>query len=162
MKIVIEEKTPVLAVSPSPNIKTVAVFTDEGSIIGKDYLPVTSSKKIYSVITYDDYTKWNLNHVKYLTYLSKFLESFSGKSLVYIDIRNPDDVYAQLKDFRLRIGELNHTVFKRSERIESILSEASKLKNQIDYIDLRWEHYPSIKLKQKEKEAALNEDKANH
>ena len=132
---------------------------DDNTIIGKDFLPLPSSKKVYSVITYDDFYKWNPDHIKYLAYLARFIEGYSGQKIVYIDIRNPDDVFVQLTGYKLRIGELNQTIFKRTERIESILIEAVKIKNQIDYIDLRWENYPSIKLRDKNNSPATDKKK---
>ena len=161
LKIVIEEKVPILAISTVPKVAPVLIFTDDGSSIGKDFLPIHTSKKIYSIITYDNFYKWNLNQIKSLTYLARFLESYSGEKLVYLDIRNPDDVFVQLVSFKLRIGELNKTVFKRTERIESVLTEAIKIRNQIDYIDLRWENYPSIKLKDKKPQTNPQKQKNN-
>ncbi|MFH0703122.1 MAG: FtsQ-type POTRA domain-containing protein [bacterium] len=149
LKITISEKVPILSVSPSPKIMPVAVFTKEKTIIGREFLPLPYSKNVYSVITYDNFYKWTPQHISYIEKLSKRIESLSKERLQYLDIRNPDDVFAQLDNVRLRLGELNMTIFKRSERIGSILNEALKIKDDIDYIDLRWEGQTSIKLKNK-------------
>ena len=163
LRIIVNEKNPIIAVSRVPGTNPTAVFTDDNTIITKQFLPLHNFKNIYSVITYDNFYKWNKNNVKSLVNLARFLESYSGQKLVYLDIRNPDDVFVQLTEYKLRIGELNQTVFKRTERIESVLTEAVKIKNQIDYIDLRWENYPSIKLKDKDKDVSLehNEKDSN-
>jgi|GEM_PF-540302 len=150
LKIVIDERTPVLAVSPSPKSKPVAVFTNDDVIIGREFLPLPNTMPYYLILTYVDYSKWSQNHVYYLIYLSKLLEAESGEKLVYIDIRNPYDVFVQLSYVRLRLGELNPTVFKRAKRISSVIGEAIKLKDDIDYIDLRWNNSVSIKLKNKD------------
>jgi cell division septal protein FtsQ len=150
LKIVINERTPVLGISPTAKIKTIAVFTSDNTIIGSKFLPLPVSKPYYKVLTYADYRKWSSNHVNYLVYLAKLIETSSGDKLMFIDLRNPDDVYVQLKTIRLRLGELNKTVFKRSKRIGSVYTEAIKFKNDIDYIDLRWNNPVYIKLKNKE------------
>lgn len=150
LKIVINERTPVLAVSPSPKVKPIAVFTNDDVIIDRSFLPLPASKPYYHVLTYTDYRKWSPNHVNYLVYLSKLIEVASGEKLIFIDLRNPDDVFVQLTDVRLRLGGLNKTVFKRSKRVSSVLTEAIKIKDDIDYIDLRWNNSVSIKLKNKE------------
>ena len=156
MRIIVDEKAPMLSICTVPKAPPVAIFTEDNTIIGKDFLPLNYSKNIYSVITYDDFYKWNPNHIKYLVYLIRFLEGYSHQRVVYLDIRNPDNVFVQLTGYKLRIGELNQTVFKRTERIESILSEAVKIKNKIEYIDLRWENYPSIKLRNKDQNPPPN------
>ena len=160
LKIVIDEKKPALFISPSPKAAPVAVFTDDATIIGKKFLPLSNSKGIYLILTYDDYYKWSINHVKYLIFFSKLLESVSDEKLVYLDIRNPNDVFVQLANVKLRTGELNRNIFKRSKRIGAVLSEAIKIKDDIDYIDLRWENSVSIKLKSKEQKMAEEAQKA--
>ncbi|OGI29427.1 MAG: hypothetical protein A2287_04085 [Candidatus Melainabacteria bacterium RIFOXYA12_FULL_32_12] len=160
LKIVIDEKNPVLAVSPSPKVSPIAVFTEETTIIGKEFLPLAAPKKLYYVLTYDDFTKWSNRHVNYLIYLSKLIEGFTRKKLLYLDIRNPDDVFAQLDEVKLRLGELDRTVFIRTKRIGDVLDEALKIKDDIEYIDLRWNKTISIKLKNKEKQSSIEEAKA--
>ncbi|MDD3013562.1 MAG: FtsQ-type POTRA domain-containing protein, partial [Candidatus Gastranaerophilales bacterium] len=150
LKIVINERTPVLGVSPAPNIMPIAIFTDDDVIIHRNFLPLPKSKPYYFVLTYTDYRKWSSNHVYYLVYLSRLLETATNEKLIFIDLRNPDDVFVQLKDIRLRLGGLNKTVFKRTKRVSSVLSEAIKIKDDIDYIDLRWNNSVSIKLKSKD------------
>lgn len=150
LKIVIEEKKPVLSVYFSPKFKPVAVFTEDITIIGKEFLPLKYSGKVFNVITYNDFHKWSSKHVSYITHLSKLLENSSRQRLVYLDIRNPDDVYAQLNNVKLRLGDLDKLIFDRTGRIAPVLPEAMKISNQIDYIDLRWDNSISIKLKNKE------------
>lgn len=163
LKIDIEEKQPVLAITPSTKSKPIAVFTDDTTIFGKEFLPLPKSKKVFSVITYDDFYKWSNKHVKYIVKLTQLIEENSREKLVYLDIRNPDDVYVQLQNVRLRLGELDRLIFKRTQRIGSVMGEALKIKNNIDYIDLRWSSSISIKLKdkaQKEKELKEAKEKA--
>ena len=150
LKIVIDERLPVLSIAPSPNAMPIAVFTDDSFIIDREFLPLNPSKKTYLIITYSDFYKWTSKQLNYLIYLSKLFENYSGQNLKYIDIRNPDDVYAQLDTVRIRVGELNATVFKRCKRISSVLPQTSKLNGKIEYIDLRWDNSTFIKLKEKD------------
>lgn len=150
MTIALEEKKPALAISPSTKVDAVAVFTDDGTIIGKEFFPIPNVKGLYKILTYDNYKNWTKIHVHYFIYLSKLLEQASNDKMVYIDMRNPDDVYIQLKTYRLRVGELNATVFKRTSRITSVIPKLNALKGKmpsIEYIDLRWEKTIPLKLK---------------
>jgi len=154
LRIVLDERTPVLSITPTPKIEPVAVFTNDNGIIkilGKEYLPLSPSKETYKIITYDQFSLWSPKLVKYLTDFAFYIENSSNKKLEYIDIRNPDDVFIQLKDVKLRIGRINgSTTFSNIVKVIPVLPEALKTKNEIEYIDLRWDNV-SIKLKDKEK-----------
>lgn len=158
LKIVIDERTPIISISPSPKIEPVAVFTkDQGviNLLDREYLPLPASMHTYSIITYDDYKNWKANQVPYLEYLSSFLESATNDKLIYLDIRNPDDVYAQMRNIRLRIGTLNgKKVIERIQKVGAVIPEAAKIKKNISHIDLRWD-YVYIKLKDSEEQVPL-------
>ena len=149
LNIVIVEKQSVLAISPSTKAPPIAVFADDSTIIGKDFLPLPASQKAFTIITNDDYTKWNASNVKNIVHLAQILEANSKENLVYLDIRNPDDVYAQLTNVSLRLGELDSSMFRRAQRIGSVLTEALKIKDNISYIDLRWDNSNSVSIKLK-------------
>ncbi len=57
---VIEEKKPVHAIAPSPEAQPIAVFADDTTINGKQFLPLHSTQRVFSIITYDDYYKGQL------------------------------------------------------------------------------------------------------
>ncbi len=152
LNIAIQEKTPALAVAPTPKVPPIAVFTDDATVIGKEYLPLNYKGTVYKLLTYDDYTKWPPKHIRYFMELAKLLEDSSMQKLVYLDIRNPDDVYAQLQSLRIRLGELDPLIFTRASKIKDVIGEALKIKDEVDYIDLRWEKSVSIKLKDKQKD----------
>jgi cell division septal protein FtsQ len=152
LNIAIHEKTPVLAVAPTPKVTPVAVFTDDSTIIGREYLPLKYKGTVYTLLTYDDYTKWPPKHIRYFIELAKLLEDSSGQKLVYLDIRNPDDIYAQLQSVKIRLGELDPMIFTRATKIKDVISEALKIQDEVDYIDLRWEKSVSMKLKDKLKD----------
>lgn len=152
LKIVVNEKTPIIAIRPSIEVDPVAVFTEDGTIITKEFLPLNYNKKVYSFISFDDYTKWSNKHIYFLTKLVRVVEKNANQEIQYVDIRNPDDVYIQLENIKLRIGELNKTVFKRASFVGAVIAKIENSKygmNNIKYIDLRWEKAPSVKLKKK-------------
>lgn len=150
LKIVIDEKTPVLSITPSPKVRPVAVFNEDSSITTREFLPFTDKYKLYTILTYGDYKNWKPIQLKYLIALSSVIEKEAGQELLYIDIRNPDDCYAQLSSVKLRLGELNRSIFKRSKRIGSVITKALSIKQEIDYIDLRWDSQDTLSIKLKE------------
>lgn len=62
-------------------------------------------------------------------------------------MKNPDDVYIQLQTVSVRIGELDKGAFDRLAKIEAVLPQMKTLKEDVKYIDLRWEDSAFIKLK---------------
>lgn len=162
LRIVVDERTPVLSIAPTPKVNPIAVFTnDDGvvKIIDSEYLPLPSSKETYKIITYDQFSLWKPKLIKYLTDLAYYIENSTNQKLAYIDIRNPDDVFIQLKDIRLRIGRINGNVTPSNiDKVLSVLPEALKMKDEIEYIDLRWADV-SIKLKDKSKKQEQQKEK---
>ncbi len=152
LRIVIDERTPVISIVPTPKANPVAIFTKDDNtvkILGEKYLPLPDFLPTYRVITYDDYKKWKPAQIPYIEQLAIYLEGATGDKLVYLDIRNPDDVYAQMGNVRLRIGGLKgKEVFDRIKKVAAVIPEALKIKDNINYIDLRWDNV-SIKLKKK-------------
>lgn len=154
LKIVVEEKKPILAITPSPKAPPVAVFTEDGTIIGKEYLPLPARDKVYTLLTFDDFTQWKKTHVDYMIFFSKMLEQASGEKVMFIDIRNPNDVYVQLQSCKLRMGDMNRTIFKRAKRVSYLIPRIHSFNNTVEYLDLRWEKTIFIKLKSKEQQKA--------
>ncbi|MDD3593716.1 MAG: cell division protein FtsQ/DivIB, partial [Candidatus Gastranaerophilales bacterium] len=99
----------------------------------------------YKILTYEDYTKWSDEEIKYLNIFAQRLEDYSGEKLIYIDIRSKNNTYARLETVKVRIGELNSTLKTRIMRLNSIMPQIENLKNKIDYIDLRWDDSTYIK-----------------
>jgi len=74
-----------------------------------------------------------------------------------VDLRNPKDVYVQIGDIMLRLGEINESIYNRVKWIATILPEAqSKYGTKIKYIDLRWEDARYIKLDNNKKHVEGN------
>jgi len=163
LRIVLDERTPVLSIAPTPKVKPIAVFTNDNGIIkilGKDYLPLDPSKETYKVLTYAPFTLWKPSQVQYLAKFAFYIENATNQKLEYLDIRNPDDVFVQLKDVKLRIGGINgSSIFSNIDKVIPVLPEALKTKDDFDYIDLRWDNV-SIKLKDKNKKPEPPKEKA--
>jgi len=149
LKIVIEEKTPVVSIAPNEVVPPLAVFADDGTLIGREFLPACHNLPTYKVLTYEDFYQWNKKQIEYIRFLSKTAEMYSNEKVEYIDLRNPDDVRIKLQTVSVRLGQLNRSVFKRLKKISAILPQTITLNNQIDYVDLRWDDSAYIKLKNK-------------
>jgi len=149
LKIVIEEKTPVVSIAPNELVPPLAVFADDGTLIGREFIPPGRQLPTYKVLTYEDYYHWNKKQIDYLQFLAKTAEMYSNEQVEYIDLRNPDDVRVKIQTVSIRLGQLNRSVFKRLKKISAILPQTVNLNTKIDYIDLRWEDSAYIKLKNK-------------
>jgi cell division septal protein FtsQ len=150
LKIVVEEKVPVVSIAPNDEVLPLAVFADDGTLISKEFLPAGLQIDTYKVLTYEDYYQWNKKQIEYLQFLAKTAETYSNEKVLYIDLRNPDDARIKLQSVSIRLGQLNRSVFKRLKKISAILPQTVNLNTQIDYVDLRWEDSAYIKLKNKD------------
>lgn len=154
LEIIIEERNPILTIAPSEKVAPIAFFTQDGKLIGREYMPLPKGIKTYKILSYgtkgDDYRKWDIKKINELENLGRTIELYSKEPVEYIDLRNPKDVYVKIKSNFLRIGELNNTTLNRVKYIQSILPEAKTLENNIKYIDLRWEEAYYIKLEGEE------------
>ena len=150
--VMVEEITPVISVSPSEDAPDVAAFALTGESIGRDYLPLPDNFKTIKVLSYgnngDDYEKWDKEKINYLNKLAKFLEVYSGEKLEYIDLRTPHNAFAKLSSVKIKLGELDVSLFERIKPIKDILSSPDiiKLKEHTTYIDLSWQKVKYINL----------------
>ncbi len=152
LQIIVQERVPVLTISPDENVEPIAFFTKGGKLIGRDFLPLDKSFKTIKVLTYgtkgDDYRNWDKSRVDFIEKVAKTVKSVSKEPLEYIDLRNPKDVYIQIKNLSIRLGELDDTCFKRIVRLPSIMPQIQTLDKKIKYIDLRWKDASYIKLEE--------------
>ncbi len=150
LQIIIEERVPILTISPTPDVAPIAFFTSGGTLIGRDYLPLDKSFNTVLVLSYgargDDYRSWNVERVKLIENVAKLVKANSHEQIEYIDVRNPKDVYVKIKTVNIRLGELDDAVFERINRLPSILPQVKMLDKTIKYIDLRWKNTNYIKL----------------
>lgn len=150
LQIIVEERIPVLTISPDIKVTPIAFFAKGGKLIGRDYMPLDKSFKTVLVLSYgtrgDDYRTWNNEKIMLIDKLAKAVEISSGEKVEYIDFRSPNDVFVKVKTASIRLGPLDDTVFERIGRITSILPQVKTLDKKIKYIDLRWKDANYIKL----------------
>lgn len=150
MQIIIRERVPVITISPDVKVKPVAFFTSDGKLIGREYLPLSKDYKTLLVLSYgnkgDDYHKWDLLKIRKIMKIANYVSTYSHEPIEYIDFRNPNDVYVKIKTVNIRLGVLDETVFKRIERIPSILPQVKLVDSKVKYLDLRWEKVNYLKL----------------
>ena len=150
--ILIREATPVITIAPDPNSQPIAAYTKNAKLItGADYIPLPPGYKTILVLSNghkdDDYRKWNATRIKDIEKLTNFIELFTHEKVEYMDLRNPHDVYIKVQSIRVRLGQIDDTVYERIKRIPSILPEAQKMKGKLDYIDVGWEKVNYLKTK---------------
>ncbi len=150
LTIMVEEITPILTIAPSEDAPDIAAFAYTGELISRDYLPLSKDFKTARILSYgtkgDDYEKWDKEKILDLYKLSKKLEEYSGEKVLYIDLRNPHNAFAQLESVKLRLGEIDPSLFERIKAINPILPEIKQLDKKVKYIDLSWKDSKYIKL----------------
>lgn len=150
LQIIVQERVPIITISPDENVEPIAFFTKGGKLIGRDFLPLDKSFKTIRILTYgnngDDYRHWDKQRVEMLEKLAKTIKTVTKEPLDFIDLRNQRDVYIQINGLPIRIGELDDGCFERVMRIPSIMPQIQTLDKKIKYIDLRWKNASYIKL----------------
>ncbi|MBR1908233.1 cell division protein FtsQ/DivIB [bacterium] len=148
--VIIKERKPIITISPAPDVEPVAFFAKGGKLIGKDYLPLDPKYKTIRVLSYgvrgDDYRHWTPEKIALIEKIAKTTEAYTKSQIKYIDFRNPEDVYVQLPEVNIRLGEIDDTIFNRLKRLPSILPQIVNLDKKIKYLDLRWDNANYIKL----------------
>lgn len=150
LQIIIQERIPVITISPVENVAPIAFFARGGKLIGRDYMPLDKSFKTILVLSYgargDDYRNWNNDKIKLIEKLAKAVQANAEEEIQYIDFRTPNDVYIKLKTVNIRLGALDDEAFTRIKRLPSILPQIKTLDKKIKYVDLRWKDANYIKL----------------
>ncbi len=146
--VMIEEVTPAIKIAPTETAPELAAYTLDGEFIGREYLPLKDNNAV-KILSYgtkgDDYEKWDTEKIKQLYKLAKQLEAYSGENLEYIDLRNPHDIYAKLRSCKLRLGELDVSLFERIKVVQDILPAIKNMKLKTKYVDLSWKKTQYIK-----------------
>ena len=148
--VMLEEVTPVIVISPSEEAPTVAALSITGELIGREYLPLSDKYDVVRILTYgtnDDYEKWDVEKISDLYKLGSLIEEYSGEKLEYIDLRIKHNAFAQLESVKLRLGEIDVSVFDRIKVIHYILPEIKQMSDKIKYIDLSWKDSKYLKMK---------------
>ena len=150
IQIIIRERIPVITISPDVKVAPVAFFTTDGKLIGREYMPLSKDYKTILVLSYgnkgDDYHKWDLPKIQQIQKIVKYIETYSKEPVEYVDFRNPNDVFVKVKTVNIRLGKLDDTVYKRIERIPSILPQVKLVDSKVKYLDLSWEKVNYLKL----------------
>ena len=147
--IMVEEVTPAIEIAPSEDAPSVAALAFTGELITREYLPLKSSFNTAKILSYgtkgDDYENWNIEKINNLYKLFVLLEEYSGEKVMFIDLRIPHNAFAQLESVKIRLGEIDPSVFERIKAIHDILPAISDLKLKTQYIDLSWKNTQYIK-----------------
>ena len=148
--VMIEEVTPVFTISPSEDAPDVAAFAITGELIPREFLPLKSNFKIPRILTYgtkgDDYQDWDVDRIKNLYKLSEMIEEFSGERVEYIDLRNPHNTFAKIQSVKLRLGEIDESIYERIKSIHDILPQIKPMIDKVQYVDLSWKESKYLKM----------------
>lgn len=149
LQILIEERKPILTIAPSETVPPIAFFTEDGKLIGREYMPLKKHFKTTLILTSgslgDDYRHWDLKKITMIDKLAKKITALSGENIQYLDLRNPRDVYVKLDSVYIRLGELDDTVLNRIKWLNSIIPKLKATDTKVKYIDLRWEDSSYLK-----------------
>ena len=148
--IIVRESVPVITISPDIKVPPVAYFTTDGKLIGKEFMPLDESYKTITVLSYgnkgDDYHKWDIKRVKEIQKIVKYVEDYSNEEVEYVDFRNPNNIFVKINTVNIRLGKLDANVYKRLERLPSILPQVKLVDSKVKYLDLGWDKVNYLKL----------------
>ncbi len=142
LQIIVIERTPIVTISPNMDVPPIAFFSDDGKLIGREYMPLADDYKTVLVVTYgtgDDYRNWDETKVKNFKRLAMLVERETGETVEYIDYRNPKDVYMKIPTANIRLGSINPSIFDKIQRLPSLLPQVKMINKKVKYIDLRWD-----------------------
>ena len=150
IQIIVKERIPVIIIAPDVNAPAVAYFTQDGKIIGREYMPLKTNTKPLLVLSYgnkgDDYHKWDNNRLSEIQKIIKYIETYSKEKVEYIDYRNPNDIYVKISTVNIRVGKPDGKIYERIARLPSILPQVKLLDSKIKYLDLSWEKVNYLKM----------------
>lgn len=150
IQIIVKERIPVMIIAPDVKAPAVAYFTQDGKIIGREYMPLKTDTKPLLVLSYgnkgDDYNKWDKDRLNEIQKITRYIETYSKEKAEYIDYRNPDDIYVKIPTVNIRVGKPDGKIYERIARLPSILPQVKLLDSKIKYLDLSWEKVNYLKL----------------
>ena len=145
LQIMVKERTPLISVYTQENSAETAFFTEDGVLIGQDYLPLPAEYKTIKVIAPNTYRNWDKAKIEKITKLVQYIENISNEKVTFLDLRKQNDVFVQMPTVTLRIGAIDDAATERVSRITSILPALKQVKESIQYVDLRWKDATYIK-----------------
>ncbi|MBR1754877.1 cell division protein FtsQ/DivIB [bacterium] len=145
LQIIVKERTPVISIYTGESETPIAFYTDDGVLIGGDYLPLPESIKTLKVIANGSFREWDKEKIDAITNLARYLEQLTNEKVETINISSENDVYIKITSYLLRVGEFDSSVYERISRLASILPNIKLVTKPIKYIDLRWKGAAYIK-----------------
>ena len=125
-------------------------YTEDGTFIGQDFMPISPKLKTIKVLAQANgesgYLKWNLQKINEIQKIAKSVEEYSEEPVEYVDMRNPNDVYVKIKSTKIRLGKIDGAVYERIERIPSIIPQIKLINKNVEYLDISWEKVNYLKL----------------
>ena len=150
LHVIVKERNPVISIYLDEKGQAVGAFTDDGVLIGREFMPLSSDIKTIKVLSPAggdySYTKWKLDNINEIQKIAAYIETYSNEPVEYIDMRNPADVYVKIKTVKIRLGKLDSSVYERIKRIPSILPRIKFIDLKVQYLDLSWEKVNYLKL----------------
>ena len=148
--VMVEEVTPAFTIAPSEDAPDIAAFALTGELIPREYLPLKESYNITRILSYgtkgDDYENWDVEKIKKLHNIARLLNEYSGEKVEYIDLRNPHVAFAKLTSVKLKLGELDESLYERIKPIHHILPEIKAIIENVQYVDLSWKDSKYLKM----------------
>ena len=148
--VMLEEVTPAFTIAPNEEAPDVVAFALSGELIPREYLPFKQDYKITKILSYgtkdDDYDNWDIEKINKLYNIARLLREYSGEKVEYIDLRNQHNVYAKLTSVKLKLGELDESLYERIKPINTILPEIKPMVDKIQYVDLSWKDSKYLKM----------------
>lgn len=146
LEILVQEREPAIVIAPNEKVPPIAFYTKDGTLVGRSYLPLDDSFKTVKVLTYgfNSSFKFDKNKIDFLLNLAKDIENYSKESVIYIDLRNPDDVFVQIPTVKIKLGSISSETYpdtlKKIKGLPSILPKVKMLDKKVKYVDLRWQN----------------------
>ena len=146
LEILVQEREPAIVIAPNEKVPPIAFYTKDGTLVGRSYLPLDESFKTVKVLTYgfNSSSKFDKNKIDFILNLAKDIENYSKESVIYVDLRNPDDVFVQLPTVKIKLGSISSETYpdtlKKIKGLPSILPKVKMLDKKVKYVDLRWQN----------------------
>lgn len=150
LKIILDERIPVITICVNEKSPAIGAFTDDGTLIGKEFMPISPDIKTIKVLAPINgdfsYKNWNKDKINEIKTIIAYIESYTHEKVEYIDMRNPVDIYVKINTVKIRIGKLDGSVYERIQRIPSIIPQIRLMRSKVQYLDISWEKVNYLKL----------------
>lgn len=146
LEILVQEREPAIVIAPNEKVPPIAFYTKDGTLVGRSYLPLDASFKTVKVLAYgfNPSYKFDKKKIDFLLNVAKDIENYSKESVIYIDLRNPEDVFVQIPTVKIKLGSISSETYpdtlKKIKGLPSILPKVKMLDKKVKYVDLRWQN----------------------